>query len=326
MSVSLEDLPPELVSVVLEQLDDALSLQRAAVSSGMRELAHRENLWRAHCLRSLGLGISQLSREQLDQLRGMGAVSLRKLFWQSRPLKPILHATVPGKRSWWSFYPKTRMPESLRQQGGADWVFVEFYEVNDVLMPRCSLVSLHMLPLGRLITSRDPFAVATRASADFPSWKLNLGGLSVPSNNGMADGKDFLEWRVVMQVDGVVVPVCDTFASDGEENHRFLPNVNFDRMSFMTDLIGMTDEGTRTTKVDGIGIRIEQDELEEDQKMKVRPHPNAIYGVGEAGFLAAYGSLQNALRICTCGTYEKHNGSMYPVTVGGSGERSLCNI
>ena len=304
----IEALPPELFTLVLGSLDARSLLRASAASVCFRTLAHEEELWRLHCLRSLGLGASQLTPTQLEKLRALGARSFRKLYWQTQPLKPILSkgSRSPGARSLWSYAPRTPMPDSLRQLGSPDWVFAEFCEVDgtsDVVTRRVSLLEACMRSLDRL-KPESLDAGLTSANLDvscFPECKLDFRNepLRVASDNGKAvrEKPHWLEWRLLMQINGSVVPVWDTFAADGHANSRNI--CNSDKVTCCTD-INISDyvpEMKNGLLVTSIDFAFCKDEADEDEPEP--GDPEKLYGSGEAGFLSIFGDLKSALRACS---------------------------
>ena len=306
-STMMEVLPPELLTLVLGSLEARSLLRASAASVSLRTLAHQEELWRLHCLRSLGLGASQLTPTQLEKLRALGARSFRKLYWQTQPLKPILSAVAPGARSLWSYAPLTPMPDSLRQLGAPDWVFVEFCEVDgtcEVETRRVSVLDACMRSLKRL-KPESIDAGSTSANIDvsrFPECKLDFRNqpLRVASDNGQGNAEretpHWLEWRFLMQINGSVVPVWDTFAANGDEDSRYIGNS--DKITFSTDIISdLVPEMKNGLLVTGIDFRFYKDGYDAGEPEP--GDPEKVYGSGEAGFLNVFSDLQSALRACS---------------------------
>ena len=259
-------------------------------------------------MRSLGLGASQLTPTQLEKLRALGARSFRKLYWQTQPLKPILSVVAPGARSLWSYAPRTPMPDSLRQLGASDWVFVELCEVDgtcEVATRRVSVLEACMRSLNRGHKPESLDAGSTSANIDvsrFPECKLDFckEPLRVASDNGFANAEretpHWLEWRLLMQINGLVVPVWDTFAAEGHEDNRNI--YNLDKVTCSTDIISdVVPDGLLVTSIDFVFYKDEADEDEPEPG-----DPEKLYGSGEAGFLNVFGDLKCALRANTQNT------------------------
>lgn len=201
-------LAEDMVLEVLEasQIKEVLIL--GATSRRFRTLTTADRVWAPRVATELSFG-SSLEASTLASLVSFGCdprrLCLQFLPWQ-RAWPPDEFRNTHGDGEVFAWRPRDAVPASLRLPAAQECVFCEVYERDNA-------------------GNYNAFASkVVRLAACLP-WANNPRTLIVPldlDTAGHHNQEPWYEVRVFALVDGVVVPICDTDAMDGELGERYV--------------------------------------------------------------------------------------------------------
>lgn len=201
-------LAEDMVFEVLEasQIKEVLSL--GATSRRLRTLTTADRVWAPRVATELSFG-SSLAASTVASLASFGCdprrLCLQFLPWQ-RAWPPAEFRSTHGDGEVFAWRPRDEVPASLRLPFAQEWVFCEVYERDNS-------------------GNYNAFASKVVRLADCGPWANNPRTLIVPldlDTAGHHNQEPWYEVRVFALVDGVVVPICDTDAMDGELGERYV--------------------------------------------------------------------------------------------------------
>ena len=236
----------DVIVEILSWLDIESVLQVGDASTSLRTTTSLDRVW-APRLATCGLtrfavdarALAELSTIQVDARR----LCLQCLPW--RPRRGIGPDTVSMWQSSWSWRPSQMMPERLHQPSSSgDWIFVEVYEAQNggVDSRQAENVCLPGMPpsiacIKRMVAQK--FISVKDCDVDnFPnSIRVPLNLEPRADYSGFQDGL-FFEVRVLMQLDGIMVPLLETCCMDGQgdERHHISSQCGFEGRCLSTDL------------------------------------------------------------------------------------------
>lgn len=199
------------------------------------------------------------------------------------------------------------MPVTLLQSpNAADWLFLEF----SISSGGSAWNDIERMRQERVVERRVQTLDAAALRLSFPEFNIDC---SPPHRVTDKDGES-LDCRIIMQVDGCVMPICDSFSLEGEDCWRVFDNVDGAR-TFM-DL-----SPTVPWPAHGLVHRIQVDRPrpdidDDDVGLYTPPDPFALYGGGEHGFRHVYADLRRAMRLCC-----RDPADNYHYTTGEGGHR-----
>ena len=221
----------DVIVEILSWLDIESVLQVGDASTSLRTTTSLDRVW-APRLATCGLTRIAVDARALAELSTI-QVDARRLCLQCLPWRPRRGTGPDAASMWqssWSWRP-SQMPERLHQPtSSGDWIFVEIYETNDPgevddsingRLPEHLRVSLPEVDevnyfIRRLVAQK--FVRAEDCTFDdFPN------SVRVPLNlDPRVQNNDYRvhEIRVLMQLDGILVPLCDTTCMAGDDDLR----------------------------------------------------------------------------------------------------------
>ena len=146
---------------------------------------------------------------------------------------------------------------------------------------------------------------AAAFGASFPTLQVEC---NPPHRITGADGpKEWIDFRIIMQIGGRVVPICDTFAVPGECEFQFFDNVEgiVLRADVQPSEAVFSDVDPMVHWID-VGPQIPFEPTYVDGTPT--PNPVEMYGTGAAGFQRLYGDLRSAMRGCSRDPEENYIG------------------
>lgn len=231
---AIADLSSDVVVEILAFLDVESVLQVGAASTSLRTTTSLDRVW-APRLATCGLGRFPLGASALAELATLRR-DARRLCLQCLPWRPRRGTGPDAASMWqssWSWRP-SQMPERLHQPASSgDWIFVEIYETNDpgevddsingrspehlrVSLPEVDEVNFF---IRRLVAQK--FVRAEDCTFDgFPNT-VNKVPLNLDDRVRNDDDYYVYEIRVLMQLGGILVPLCDTTCMEGDEGVDF---------------------------------------------------------------------------------------------------------
>ena len=201
-------LAEDMVFEVLEasQIKEVLSL--GATSRRLRTLTTADRVWAPRVATELSFG-SSLAASTVASLASFGCdprrLCLQFLPWQ-RAWPPAEFRSTHGDGEVFAWRPRDEVPASLRLPFAQEWVFCEVYERDNS-------------------GNYNAFASKVVRLADCGPRPEHPRTVIVPldlDTTGYHNQEPWYEVRVFALVDGVVVPICDTDAMDGELGERYV--------------------------------------------------------------------------------------------------------
>jgi len=222
----------DVVVEILAFLDVESVLQVGAASTSLRTTTLLDRVWTPR-LATCGLGRFAVAAGALAELATI-KVDARRLCLQCLPWRPRRGTGPDAAPTWqssWSWRPSQMMPERLHQPtSSGDWIFVEVYEAHPA--PEEGRQPEHVCSPGmppttscikRMVAQRF-ISVKDCGVDNFP--EIIRVPLDVDPGVGYIDFQQqdsslMFEVRVLMQLDGILVPLLDSCCMEGDSDNRY---------------------------------------------------------------------------------------------------------
>ena len=229
--MTLARVSSDVIVEILSWLDIESVLQ-AGASKTLRTTTSLERVW-APRLATCGLGRFPLGAGALADLATLRR-DARRLCLQCLPWRPRRGTGPDAVSMWqssWSWRPSQMMPERLHQPSSSgDWIFVEVYEAlsspEDRRQPEhvCLPGMPPMASCIKRMVAQKFISVKDCGVDNFPEKirvPLDVDPGVDYSDYQQQDSSLTFEVRVLMLLDGIMVPLLDSCSMEGDSDNRY---------------------------------------------------------------------------------------------------------
>ena len=241
----------DMVVEILAFLEVESVLQVGAASTSLRTATLLDRVWTPR-LATCGLGRFAVDAGALAELSTI-KVDARRLCLQCLPWRPRRGTGPDAVSIWqssWSWRPLSVMPEWLHQPtSSGDWIFVEVYEAH--LVPGEDRQPEHVCQPGmspmesciKRMVAQKFISVKDCGVDNFPEIirvPLDVDPGVDYSDYQQQDSPLIFEVRVLMQLDGIMVPLLESCCMEGggdDERHQFWSQCGFEGRPLQNNLV-----------------------------------------------------------------------------------------